>query len=264
MRISGSSIRAGTAAFAVAAVVAVPLSALSQIVNVQPLIGRDDKDGFSGAVEGSADWRTGNTELLLLSQSGLARYRTGDHILFLVERVEFGLQAKEAFVNKNFEHLRYRYEMRDPVALETFTQHDADEFRRLALRALWGAGPRFGIFGSRNVDGFLGVAYMLEFERLSEGPETDSGEEKLSQRLSTYVAATFFPEAPVSGGFTVYSQPRLDWVTDVRTLCDAELVVKLSDSFAFKTTLSAMSDSEPPDGLRGLDTALKSGVALRF
>jgi hypothetical protein len=260
---SGSnSARAG--AVAVGIVISAAGTAGAQITNVQPLIGRDDTQGFSGAVEGAADWRTGNTGLLLLSESGLARYRTGDHLVFLVERAEFGLQAGEDFVNKNFEHLRYRFEAWDLVGLETFAQHDSDEFRRLALRVLWGAGPRFRLFGSRNGDLFLGVAYMLEFERLSEGPEADSGDEKLSHRLSSYLAATFFQDAPVGGGLAVYAQPRLDWMTDVRVLVDAEIVVKASDSLAFKTAFSATWDSEPPDGLDRLDTALKSGVVFRF
>jgi putative salt-induced outer membrane protein YdiY len=63
---------------------------------------------------------------------------------------------------------------------------------------------------------------------------------------------------------SAYAQPRLDRPNDVRVLNETELLVSLGESFTLKLTFALGYDSLPPAGRRGLDTATKTSVGLRF
>jgi len=236
----------------------------AQIVNVQPLIAASDAEGVSGVVDASVDVRTGNSELLLLSGSLLTRYRAGRHLIFLLARQEFGVQGGQRFLDKDFEHLRYRLALAPAFQMETFVQHDRDPFRRLALRVLWGAGPRFVLASSDATELAVGAAYMLEFERLGVAPEPDSGQKRWAHRLSTYVTWVAHLDDRISVGESAYAQPRLDDPKDIRILNESELLVSLNEVLHIKLTFSLGYDSSPPSGRRGLDTVSKSSLQLRF
>lgn len=240
-------------------------TASAQIVNVQPLLASKDIDGLSGALEGTVDWRTGNSELFLLSGTLVARYRMSNHLIFFMAREEFGVQGGKRFIDKDFEHLRYRWEVVDAAQLETFFQHDRDQFRRLSLRALWGVGPRFPIVATKMLDVAIGVAYMLEFECLQQGSQSDVDQDQLlSHRLSTYGTVTLRLGDRVRLGETVYSQPRFDRPKDVRVLNETEMLVMITDRLSLKLTFSLAYDSEPPSESRALDTAMKTSLQLRL
>lgn len=237
-----------------------PAVARAQIVNVHPLF-MEDREGLGVQVEGSADWRTGNTRFLLLSGSASARYRRGDDVLLLFLRGELGFQSDEPFSSHHFEHLRYRHRFEDWVQAEAFVQYDRDLFRRLASRMLLGAGPRFTLVNKDTWNLSLGVAYMLEYERLQQGDYPDAGAEVLDHRLSSYLVSTVKLSEVLRLGVTVYAQPRFDDPRDLRALGDFDLRVALSKQFALKLTFSLAYDSQPPAGLVPLDTAMKATLS---
>lgn len=238
--------------------------AAAQIVNVQPLIMDPKREGLVVVGDAALDVRTGNTQLLLLSGSLLARYRHGRHLVFALLRQEYGTEGRERFLSKDFEHLRYRLTFTPWLELESFVQQDKDEFRRLAWRVVSGMGPRFFLVASEPLDLALGVAYMQELEKLDTGPYPDSGEQQLAHRLSSYVAFTLRVNDKVRFGQTAYAQPRVAHPSDARLLSESELLFSLSDVVALKATLSIGYDSTPAAGRRELDTVTKTGLQLRL
>ena len=135
--------------------------AAAQIVNVQALF--DDATaplGASGAAELSLDWRTGSTSLLVARALVLGQWRTEKHTVLGAVRGEYGFARDELIVSKFLEHLRYRYRFTDWLAGELFLQHELDAFRRLRLRALAGAGPRFTLWSSEAGSLVLGAAIV--------------------------------------------------------------------------------------------------------
>ena len=101
-------------------------------------------------------------------------------------------------------------------------QHDADAFRRLAVRAVTGAGVRLRIVEGKHVTFAVAAAYMLEYERLSTGLFADSAQQTLDHRLSTY-AVVAVSSKHILIAHTVYTQPRFDDFHDVRMLGDSSL-----------------------------------------
>jgi putative salt-induced outer membrane protein YdiY len=236
----------------------------AQIVNVQPLVSGQDQDGFSGSLTGSADWRTGNSELILLEGSLVARYRNGPHLVFLLGKAEFGASGPVKFSNRDMEHLRYRYTALENLQLETLVQHARDAFQRQALRVLWGAGPRFVWSLPDVLDAAVGVAGMLELERLAHDDAPDAGEELRDVRLSSYLSLCFKINSTLRVSETVYVQPRADRFRDLRILSEAELLVTLAPHFALKVASGIAYDSEPPATLERLNTKLTTGLEVSF
>lgn len=274
-----------TIAFAFAcALVGASAPAAAQIVNVQSLLADEPPEGLSGSITASADWRTGNTNLLALAAAPLVRFRSGDHVALATWRGELR-QNKSApdadfttIVKKSFAHVRYRYRVRPRVVAEAFGQHVFDEFRRLRLRVVAGAGPKFDVVATGPLRLSVAVAYMIEIEELNDGyidpdndPPSASG---IHHRASSYVVASYHLDDRVTIANTMYAQPRLDDPSDIRMLDDLALVVKLGDSVAITTALSLSYDSHPPtddptdpdpvSAVEAFDSALSSSLTVSF
>ncbi len=247
-----------------AALAHAPLPARAGIVNVQSILTAEAEEGFSGAVSGSIDWRTGSTDLLLLSAAPVARYRQSDHLIIGIVRGELGRTDGQRIIARTFEHLRYRYQLRDWILAEVFTQHEYDDFRRLRLRALLGAGPKVDLFRGEHGGIGLGLAYMLEYEQLQDDDEVDAGRTDLAHRLSSYLVGTYDVDERLQLVETLYAQPRLTDASDLRLLSDSSLIVALSKAFSVTTTFSLSWDTETPASIVELETALKSAIAYTF
>jgi putative salt-induced outer membrane protein YdiY len=238
----------------------------AQIVNVQGLIGDDLDEGVSGSVEGAVDWRTGNVDLLLVRGVGVVRYRRGDHFAFGVVRGDHGRSGdpRRTFVSRIFEHLRYRYQVTPRLTGEAFAQHESDQFRRLRVRALLGAGPRLRLVGEPRWSLHAGLAYLLEYEQVSDDGLTGAGDTSLLHRASTYLVARVQLDERLTASETVYVQPRIDRPRDIRLLSEAALTTAIGARVSFKTALVITHDSEPPPETARTDTSLQSSVAVKF
>lgn len=237
----------------------------ANIVNVQSLLNTEARDGWSGAFVGAVDWRTGTTKLLLVSAAPVTRYRDGDHLVLAIAKGELGRSAGATIVAKTFEHLRYRYRATKTVTTEAFAQHAYDQFRRLELRTVLGAGPKFDIINQERHRLALGVAYMLEYERISDDAMTaDAGAKGFAHRASTYLTGGIDAKDDLRLVATVYAQPSLTNARDLRVLGEAEMAVALSKAFSIKTTFALAWDNRSPEGVEPLETALKSAVSVEF
>ncbi|HEY2744519.1 MAG TPA: DUF481 domain-containing protein [Polyangia bacterium] len=250
-------------AVAVAALLCVGSVARAQIFNVQPLLDQQTHAGFSGAVEGALDWHTGNTTLTLVSGSAHLQWHRDPQLVYLALHAELGTTAGVEAVSKDLEHLRYRIRLTRVVAAEAFVQHDADAFRRLAVRAVTGAGVRLRIVEGKRVTFAVAAAYMLEYERLALGMFADSGAATLDHRLSTY-AVVAVTAKHVLIAHTVYAQPRFDDFHDVRMLGDSSLSLIVTKHLSVKFSVTITLDTEPPDGVLPVDTDVKSSLVGSF
>ncbi len=250
--------------------VALARAAHAQIVDVQSLIGHDVRDGASGKLEASADWRTGNTRRLRLAGAVIARWRAGAHLVFGVARGEYGRSAgvgpapQVTDASRDFEHLRYRWQATTWLAPEAFAQHEADRFRRLRLRALVGAGARARVLERGPWSVHVGAAVMAEYERLTRDDLPRAGTTVIDARLSTYAVARWNRSDDVAASETIYVQPRLGDARDVRLLSETALTARLGAGVAFRFALVIAHDSRPPPGTARTDAGLQSGLQLAF
>jgi hypothetical protein len=233
-------------------------AAEAQIVNVQPLLAKHEMHpGLGLSLESSLDWRTGNVNLLLFAANLVARYRQGRHHVFVLGHAEVGIKGGERFLSKDLEHLRYRVAVYGPLDFETYLQHDRDEFRRLALRVVWGGGPRLRILMTRRYEAAVAASYLGEYQQLRDDDKPDAGATRLMHRVSTYATFVVRLGSRFSLAETVYAQPRIGLPRDVRLLEEVELLGNLTQHLSLKLAWTLAYDNVPPIGVEPLDTGMR-------
>jgi hypothetical protein len=248
------------------AVIATPLAgAEAGIVNVVSAMNTEAPEGLSGDISASADLNDGNSDLFIIGLSPLVRYREDKHFFAAIVRSEYGESNDDRILFRSFGHLRYRYRFDGRWLGELFTQHEFDEFRSLSLRSLVGFGPKIDLVKREDRELGLGVAYMLEYEKLrNSSAGDDAGESHVNHRLSSYLTGRFEPAERVEILQTFYAQPRLDRPKDIRLLSQSQVSVKATTTVALTTALTIAYDSRPADTVKRTDVTLKSSVSWSF
>lgn len=263
-----------------AAVAASSAPSHAGIVNVQSIMATEAEEGLSGSITGAADWRSGNSERLTLSLAPVGRYRHGAHRLIGVVRGDLFRARDGTFDRKTFEHIRYRYSWSKRLLGEVFVQHEFNEARRLNLRALIGIGPKYQLLDKDTVRVGVGVAYMLEHERLQDewkiDEDADDGDNTvLNHRISSYLTASYeLDNNRLQLVQTLYAQPLLTDPGDIRLLSESQVVVKLTDSVSMTTSFVLALDAKPPEqdstvvegrlDVESTDTTLKTSLTYSF
>lgn len=234
------------------------------IYNVQSILASEPASGLSGAISGSADYRSGNIDFVSLTASPVARYSGGKHLIIGMAQANYKTSNDSTIISRLFEHLRYRYELTDRVLGEVYGQHEFDGVKRLRLRALVGAGPKVEILRDKSYGLHLGVSYMLEYEEIQNDGPPDSGNKNLQHRNSTYAIARYELDERVQFFETVYFQPRLTGASDYRLLNEAQISVNITKRLSFATALNVSYDARPPFAIKKLDTALTSTLTFEL
>jgi len=241
-----------------------PVVAEARIVNVQSAASRKAEEGLSAELAGTLLWTTGNTNVLQTSARADVLYLDGPHRTFFTGRIVRAVEDGDTSINSLFEHLRYRRRFVGPLSGETFLQHEYDEFRRLALRALFGLGPRIEFRLVYDWEIAVGSAWMLEFECFRDDGAPDAGEEELNQRWSNYLTVGGEITEGIALSHTFYFQPRFDDFGDHRLLSETAAVLDVKTWLAVKLAFVTAYDSRPPAEVRRLDTSFTTSLLLRM
>ncbi len=255
-----STILAASAVFCGAA----PTTSHAGIYNMASILATEAEEGLTGAISGSADWRTGNVEYLFLSATPLARYRSDKHLLIGMMRGERKTSRGDTIISNTLEHVRYRYTFSERWLGEVFAQHIFDDVKRLNLRALFGVGPKATLVDGKDYGLDAGVAYMLEYEKLKADDAPDSGVTDLAHRNSTYLTGHYESGDRFQIAETLYLQPRLTGASDFRMLSQSQLTVHLTKRLSYTTSFTIAYDSRPPNTVEKLDTALQTSLTFEL
>lgn len=171
---------------------------------------------------------------------------------------EIGWQDGRRYSNQGLAHLRYtRGDDEKQLTTEIFLQFDYALQRRLRSRGLLGGGLRWRWTSTL----FFGTGIMLEGEE-NDLP-TNASLRTRHVRSTNYVSGNL----AVGKGklsFTAYVQPRLNRMTDVRTLLDSRLSAPLSSKAGISLSLRLRHDNQPLHGVEKLDLKLSAGMTLEI
>lgn len=240
------------------------VSTSAQIVNVQPLMRKENPDGFTLHVKGAFEWTTGSTQLLKVNLGLAGRYISGKHLVLGIADGGYAEESANRFISKTFEHLRYRYRFMKWFGMEAFTQYQYDEFRRIDLRFLGGLGPRFVPFSNDILEISIGSAYMYEFNRNAAGSYPDSSQENYYHRWSNYMNIDLDIAKNLSFFATVYIQPDLQDFSNYRLLNENTLTIKINSWFSIALHGTITYDSRPLYGVAPLNTSLFSAFQINL
>ena len=234
------------------------------IVNIEEMRGPPQTDGLTGDASLSMSGDAGNTRQSHLSASSQFFWQRGAVTKLIAADYSYGENSRHRNTNKGFVHLRYIKQQTPTRALEVFTQAVRNEFSRLSLRTLIGAGTRLTLHHSRNDADHLGAgAFYLKESQQARAGLSDDGTEKF-WRGNFYLALRYQINEQVRIVSTTYYQPALDNGHDFRLLEEASLKIKLTDALNFKLTLALTHDSEPPQAVEKTDINYKTGIEYRF
>ncbi len=257
-------IRAVGAALGAVLVVTATRAARAQ-VNVEPLRKKIRDEGYSGTIEASATGRLGNIEGIIASSVGQVGWGTGRHLFFVHGRGDYTKLNKNVLVARYFLHARYNYELKDDfIWAEAFVQQQSDRFLNLKNRELVGLGPRFALFRETAFGTFVGVAWMLEYERVSVPEGAPDRPETLFQRASLYAAATVRTDDRVELTFTAYLQPRFARPADYRVFVESLLSVEANKHFSVRLYATVRHDSEPVTSVKRTDLEIRNALTIAF
>ncbi len=234
-------------------------------VNIEELRQNGDEVGASGALAMELEAHSGNTDIKEFGVEGRLDYTRPSVTTFLLASTEFGWEQGQRFANEGLIHLRQGYRIRNRLLLEVFGQYNYDKTYLLDFRMLGGVGVRFRLFESRIVHLWQGTAYMLEYERLGGLPINPMHPVRTTaNRWSNYLAARFTVNNRLSSAWTVYVQPQLNAMGDVRVLSDANLEIDLGGPLVLVFSFSMRYDSRTPSGVKSVDTTLENTLAVTF
>jgi len=239
---------------------ALPTQALA-IINAEDLDLSIDNNGVAGKLGFSVSGSSGNSDKMSGEGSARLIWRHGQHMEMLVGSFSYGKSRGVRDTNKSFAHFRHRYAWAKTWGVEGFAQAQQNEFSRLKLRTLIGAGGRWS-YQNHGLAMHVGLGSFYEREALRAvanlAPVTRLW------RGNSYLALRYAFNARLRMQNTIYYQPSWKDSTDYRLLDDAALHIALNDSLDLKLVIEIGQDSRPPAGVKNSDVSYKTGLSYRF
>jgi hypothetical protein len=233
----------------------------SQIVNIEKKRISDDSTGWFGTLNMNFSGAKSTKAILALSSGTLLEYkaRNNKELWLLITDLSLISADKEKFSNSGFGHLRYNYKLGKAIRWELFTQIQYNSLTKINKRALLGTGPRFKLTQYENAKFYWGIAYMYEYEEVSDTTMLHH-----DHRLSSYFSFSLSPEETVNLSSTTYVQPLLkDW-TDFRISTETNLSLNISKKLKFNSTFKYAFDSAPPSEVPRNTYSFTNGLELEF
>ncbi|MGE0160737.1 MAG: DUF481 domain-containing protein [Gemmatimonadales bacterium] len=241
------------------------VSPLAAQVNIESLRREDPPQGLSGSLGGDVNITTGNVDLVQINANARLTHVSGLVQTLLIGQGGIGFLGRNRYASSGLLHFRKTYWYRSWVAPEWYLQADYDRALRLDYRMLGGGGIRldfargaWGRFGA-------GTSLMLEYEHLSLAADAVHDSRTTTLRNSSFLTLRVTPAGDLVVSSTTYVQPAVDHpIDDLRVLENLRVATSLTDRLQLTVTFDARYDSEPPDGISGLDTRLRTGVTYTY
>ena len=231
----------------------------AQIVNMESKRISTDTTGFSGRMGISLSASRFTQSFVSADVSGQIQWKTNKNLYLLVGDFQIVNAGGESFNNSGFGHFRYNRKLSEVVRGELFTQIQYNSVTKITKRILNGIGIRFKLSPHETAKIYWGLAYINEYEEVSEPKIINK-----DHRLSSYFTFTLTPVDKISFRNTTYVQPRLDDFKDYRLSNNTRLSFGITEKLKFTTIFSFLYDSRPPAEVPSINYQVKNGLNYTF
>lgn len=283
LRLRGLEFRSGNRSFIFAKLLwcvfgeARVAQAQSVVVNSQGMDLSARSENWSGQLGLAASYAAGNVQTLRVSANGKAAHQRlwsvseENRSPWLKERwmglvaLSFGRAGDKAVENQGLGHLRWTRMWVRRWGSEVFFQSRFNEFLRLRHRSLGGVGIRFDFLNRNGWLGWMGSAYMLEYNDLIGNVPGDKEQWSLEHRWSSYVVLrkSHFEDRLLLQA-TLFVQPRFDNLSDLRVFGTIDVVAKIGSRVGLGMNLALAYDSRPPQEVKTTDLRLSSTLSVKL
>lgn len=206
----------------------------------------------------------GNTQKVKAGLGARVQEYKADGTWFGVLNAEYGESADVKDTDKTFFHFRHIWYLDTNLALEAFTQLESNEFTRLKLRALAGAGVRWQVLNNPNHSAYIGLGLFRSKEELDPGLLVTDAGVVYNNRLNGYLVYKLAITDHSRFVNTIYYQPDINETSDYRLLEQFGLQLDITDNLSFKLSVDVAHDSEAPQQIEPTDTSYNTGFEYRF
>ncbi|OQX97720.1 MAG: hypothetical protein B6I20_12050 [Bacteroidetes bacterium 4572_117] len=234
---------------------------VAQVVNVEKKR-KDDADGFQGAIGIGFNYIDNGKKIMRLTNKIDLQYKTGAHLILLLNDLSLMTVDNENLVNSGFQHLRYNYTVKDSsfFTIEALAQHQYNPIKLLAQRFIGGLGPRFRLINREKIKLFVASPILYEYEKLSDDNSTVTE----MMRLDIYMSFSWQINENVSFGSISYYQPDIENFKDYRISSESIFTFNITDKLGFKTGFEASYDSDPPNDIQNLFYTWQNKLSYSF
>lgn len=221
----------------------------SQVVNIEKKR-KDNEGGFAGMVSLGLFFIDNGKDISQVKNDIDLQYRKKAHAIILLNNISFMRVNDADLINSGFQHLRYNYTVKDSsfLTFEALAQHQYNSVKLLERRFLLGAGPRFRLFETNKVSGYIGSIGMYEYEQRSDSART------LLEfaRLSNYLSISWDISKSVSFNTISYYQPVITEFDRYRISTESSFGIKINEALSLKVGIQANYDSHPAENVQNL------------
>ncbi len=234
------------------------------ILNIESLRLKMRNEPAGALLSVSYDRKEGNTDTNRFKGAGQGITRAGEFEHLATLEREFGTTAGVHDTDRALVHARTNWLYKNPLSYEAYAQLEEDQFRRLSMRGLVGAGLRQRIADETEFMLFTGVGAFWSRETLEHAPETtDAGTTDIS-RANVYFSFNYLivPEIELNG--IVYYQPAVRSIADYRVLNTTQTVMRVNERLSVSFNYTLAYDSLPPEKVQRADQSYSTALNFRF
>ncbi|MDH5570480.1 MAG: DUF481 domain-containing protein [Gammaproteobacteria bacterium] len=237
------------------------------IVNIEGMqLDKNDKAAaFVGQLNLAISGKNGNTNNFKAGLGGRLQWFETGYTRFMVFNHEYGESADVKDTDKSFLHLRHIHYYSDSLAWELFGQLERNEFTRLSMRALAGAGVRWTLLEQpvrHALD--LGLGGFYSVEKLDDTTGTTDGGRDNVTRANIYLVYKYKISDNARLTNTAYYQPDVEETSDYRLLDQFGLQVDLNSSLSLSISIDVAKDNQPPQNIKATDTSYTTSLVYKF
>lgn len=229
------------------------------IINTLPEIPGVNEAFFKTKLSVSVDWEHGNNDKLDIKAAGFLLLQKEFWSVYFVTSTSKLVSSGRLESLDTMNHLRGRYFLLDWFALEIFTQHEYDRFRKLDTRALLGAGPTLKILSTDSLNIMSGTAVMMEYIKPS-----DNLDEEINARWSNYLQIEMSINSRFSINNIFFYQTKLDNGSDFLIYESISMEIKANKWFGISFGFTISHDSMPLPDVSKTDLALSSSLFIEY
>lgn len=237
----------------------IPLHAQA-ITNIEEKRRSQDSDGWLNSAALGFDAQSGNSDKRKWNLGLNTSWQKDVHRAFGWYTRTYESVNGQRTSDYSFAHLRYVHDFQAAFGQETFLQYERDPFAALRFRFLAGAGVRFQ--HTWQEDQLVRQGVGLFHEDIKESEDSEESRAQLT-RLNLYTHG----ETPLGMSHilgTIYLQPSIDDVDDVRALGRFTVRLPVSKNTDLNWQWQTRWDSRPPQGVEALNHQTSLAVAVRF
>lgn len=257
----------------VAFILGSPTWAFGQVSIVNALPDAISKNGWSNSFATSGVYRQDNNfeEKLKLSAAGALMYKERKWLVYGLTKGAYETENGSTQEFSVMEHLRARitaaglmqkrpteYGWWDRFMLEMFTQHEFDQFRKLDVRFLLGAGPAIHVLHGEEYDLMFGSAYMFEYLDFTFPSQ------EFNHRWSNYLQLKLKANDRLKFDGVTFIQVKFNDFTDVLCMWSIAMTTRATKWLSVQFSVGFNIDSRPPAGAKGFGVQTGSALVMEF